>query len=44
MANLLKYTLTDPDIPAELKDPAGWSELARCEWSDDQGTAAVAGH
>src|SRR4051812_49109585 len=44
MANLLKYTLTDPDIPAELKDPGNWSELAQREWGDDQGTTAAAGH
>ena len=44
MANLLKYTLTDPDIPEELKDPKNWSELAQQEWGDDQGTTAAAGH
>lgn len=44
MANLLKYTLGDPDIPAEVKDPQNWSELARQEWGDDEGAAAAAGH
>ncbi|MDV7090384.1 DODA-type extradiol aromatic ring-opening family dioxygenase [Rhodococcus opacus] len=44
MAGLLRWTLTDPDIPAELKDPANWPELMRREWSDDGGTAAAAGH
>lgn len=44
MANLLKGTLTDPDIPEELKDPSTWSEQAQREWGDDQGTAAAAGH
>ena len=38
MAGLLRWTLTDPDIPAELKDPANWPELMRREWSDDGGT------
>ncbi|MBS42453.1 MAG: extradiol ring-cleavage dioxygenase [Nocardioides sp.] len=44
MANLLKSTLKDPDIPAELKDPASWSEQAQREWGDDEGTSAAAGH
>jgi hypothetical protein len=44
MANLLKSTLKDPDIPADLKDPANWSETGQKEWSDDQGTVAAGGH
>jgi len=44
MANLLKSTLKDPDIPADRKDPAAWSPLARQEWGDDLGTKAAAGH
>lgn len=44
MAGLLRYTLSDPDIPADLKDPASWPELMRAEWSDDGGTTAAAGH
>ena len=44
MAALLKTSMKDPDIPAESKDPANWSELGRREWSDDGGTAAAAGH
>ncbi|TFI42412.1 extradiol ring-cleavage dioxygenase [Rhodococcus sp. 1R11] len=44
MANLMKMVLTDPDIPAERKDPANWSALAQEEWSDDQGTAAAGRH
>ena len=44
MANLLKSTMKDPDIPAEKKDPANWSELGRSEWSDDGGTAAAGEH
>jgi hypothetical protein len=44
MANLLKSALADPDIPAEAKDPANWSELARSEWSDDEGAAAAGVH
>jgi Catalytic LigB subunit of aromatic ring-opening dioxygenase len=44
MSALLRTTLKDPDIPAEVKDPANWSPLAQREWSDDQGTAAAAEH
>jgi Catalytic LigB subunit of aromatic ring-opening dioxygenase len=44
MADLLKVTLRDPDIPAHAKDVAHWSTLARAEWSDDGGTAAAATH
>jgi len=44
MAGLLRWTLADPDIPAELKDPASWSPRMRQEWSDDGGVAAAAGH
>lgn len=44
MANLLKSALKDPDIPAEVKDPASWRPLAREEWGDDGGTTAAAAH
>jgi hypothetical protein len=44
MANLLKTSLKDPDVPAELKDPRNWSELAQREWGSDEGTTAAAGH
>ena len=44
MADLLRWTLTDPGIPEAEKDPANWPELMRREWSDDGGTTAAAGH
>jgi len=44
MANIHKFVLSDPDIPAEKKDPANWSELARQEWGSDQGTSAAPAH
>jgi hypothetical protein len=44
MSGLLRRTLTDPDIPSDSKDPANWSEQARAEWSEDEGTAAAAVH
>ncbi|MCW8379733.1 DODA-type extradiol aromatic ring-opening family dioxygenase [Streptomyces justiciae] len=44
MANAIRMTLRDPDIPADHKDPANWSPLAREEWGDDDGVSAAAGH
>ncbi|KOU59800.1 extradiol ring-cleavage dioxygenase [Streptomyces sp. MMG1533] len=44
MAGLLRRTLRDPDIPADKKDPANWSERARREWAADQGVEAAARH
>ena len=44
MADLLRWTLRDPGIPAAEKDPASWPELMRSEWASDGGTAAAAGH
>lgn len=44
MASLLRGTLKDPDIPAEAKDTASWSDLARKEWGDDLGASAAAEH
>lgn len=44
MAGLLRWTLQDPDIPEEVKDPATWSERMREEWGDDQGRTGAADH
>jgi hypothetical protein len=44
MTTILKMTLTDPDIPAERKDPSNWPALAQEEWGNDQGVAKAAGH
>ena len=44
MANLLKSTLKDPDIPVELKDPSSWLLLAQEEWGTDGGVAAAQHH
>src|SRR5438034_7138470 len=44
MMGILKGTLRDPAIPAELKDPASWPKLMREEYGTDQGKAAAAGH
>ncbi len=44
MADLLRWTLADPDIPAEAKDPANWSASMRAEWSNDAGVASASHH
>jgi hypothetical protein len=44
MAGLLRWTLQDPGIPPEEKDPASWPPSMRDEWSDDGGTAAAGRH
>jgi hypothetical protein len=44
MAGLLRWTLNDPDIPTDQKDPANWPELMQQEWGSDGGTAAAAKH
>lgn len=44
MAWVLEWTLQDPDIPADKKDPANWPEEMQREWGDDHGTAEAACH
>ncbi|MDT5345420.1 MAG: hypothetical protein QOE52_4604 [Mycobacterium sp.] len=44
MANLLKGTLRDPDIPEDRKVIANWPAIMQHEWADDGGVAAAAGH
>jgi hypothetical protein len=44
MSGILRGTLRDPAIPAELKDPANWPAQMREEWGNDTGTAAAARH
>jgi hypothetical protein len=44
MSGILRGTLRDPAIPAELKDPANWAPLMREEWGNDQGRAKAAEH
>jgi len=42
MAGLLRWTLEDPDIPNDAKDPAIWSEQMQEEWRDP--TVAASRH
>jgi len=44
MASLLRWTLTDPDIPESAKDPSNWPELMRREWGADKGVTAAGRH
>lgn len=44
MAGLLRWTLADPDIPDEAKDPSNWPASMRAEWGDDNGVRAAAHH
>ena len=44
MTGLLRWTLTDPDIPAEAKEPANWAAPMRAEWGTDNGVYAAAHH
>ena len=44
MMGILKGTLRDPAIPAELKEPANWPKLMQEEYGNDQGKAAAAVH
>jgi hypothetical protein len=44
MAGLLRFTLRDPDIPDEEKEPANWPASMRADWACDGGTAAAGQH
>jgi hypothetical protein len=44
MADLLRWTMEDPDIPADAKDPASWPPEMRAEYGDDGGIAAAGRH
>jgi hypothetical protein len=44
MADVLRWTLADPGVPDDKKDPAHWPKLMRSECGDDGGTAVAAEH
>lgn len=44
MCRIFRWTLEDPDIPAEAKDPANWPDAMRREWGDDEGRSAALDH
>jgi hypothetical protein len=41
MAEILRWTLQDPSIPAKEKDVAHWPAPMRAEWADDFGARAA---
>ena len=43
-AAALQFLLADPDLPAALREPAGWPAAMREEWGDDEGAAAAVRH
>jgi hypothetical protein len=40
----LKFTLRNPGLPAEYRDPANWPEAMRREWGNDEGVTAARRH
>ena len=44
MADILRRSMKDERVPAELRDPANWPAPMRAEWGDDEGLAAAARH
>jgi hypothetical protein len=44
MADILRWTLQDPDLPVELRSPSGWPPAMAAEYGDDGGVAAAARH
>jgi len=44
MSGLMQMILSDPDIPADAKDPANWPAEAQREWGDDKGASAAPAH
>ena len=44
MAGIMRAILTDPDIPADAKDPATWPEPMTNEWGTDEGRGSAPAH
>jgi hypothetical protein len=44
MSGILRMTLKDEGIPADVKSPQNWPAAAQAEWGSDQGRAAAAVH
>jgi len=44
MSWIFRRMLQNPKLPQTLKQPEGWPEPMRAEWSDDEGAAAAARH
>jgi hypothetical protein len=44
MAYILRRMLQNPNLPASLREPAGWPEAMRAEWGADEGVGAARRH
>ncbi len=44
MSWILKRMLQNPQLPQELRTPAGWPAAMRAEWGNDEGAASAARH
>ena len=44
MAGILRHILTDPDIPADAKDPANWPAGMQAEWGSDEARGSAEDH
>ena len=44
MAGIHRALLSDPDVPAEAKDPANWPAEQQAEWGDDEGRSSAPVH
>jgi hypothetical protein len=44
MSWIIKYMMTNPNLPPEMRDRSGWSDAMIAEWGDDEGTAAAGRH
>ncbi|MFF9105170.1 extradiol ring-cleavage dioxygenase [Streptomyces rubrogriseus] len=44
LTRVFQRALADPQLPAELRDPANWPAPARAEWADDEGMEAGRRH
>jgi len=40
----LQRLLQDPGLPERYRTPAGWPEIMRCEWGDDEGLSFARRH
>ncbi|MFO1081148.1 MAG: hypothetical protein U1E23_11055 [Reyranellaceae bacterium] len=44
MSWILKRMLQNPNLPEELRTPAGWPAAMQAEWGNDEGTSSAARH
>ena len=44
MSWIIKYMMSNPNLPPEMRDRSGWPEPMRAEWDGDEGAAAAGRH